>query len=121
MTSIQLLASAATGGMLCALASASSWSDGRLSIDGHRLQLSTIHTPEQCDIDPATGIGGEERHALHSHLHRIRSSWSDGRLSIDGHRLQLSIIHTPEQCDIDPATGIGGDERHALHSHLHRI
>ena len=27
--------------------------------------------PEQCDIDPATGIGGDERHALHSHLHRI--------------------------------------------------
>jgi hypothetical protein len=32
---------------------------------------STIRTPEQCDIDPATGIDGEERHALHSHLHRI--------------------------------------------------
>jgi hypothetical protein len=59
--------------MLCTricIASASSWSDGRLSIDGHRLQLSTIHTPEQYDIDPATSIGGEERHALHSHPHR---------------------------------------------------
>ena len=82
---------------------------------------STNRTPEQYDIDPATGIGGDGRHALHSHLHRIRSSWSDDRLSIDGHRLQLSIIHTPEQCDIDPATGIGGEERHALHSHPHRI
>ena len=29
-----------------------------------------ISTPEQCDIDPATGIGCDERHALHSHLHR---------------------------------------------------
>ena len=112
MTSIQLPASAATRGMLCTricIASASSWSDGRLSIDGHRLQLSIIHTPEQYDIDPATGIGGEERHA-----------WNDGRLGIDGHRLQLSTIHTPEQYDIDPATSIGGDERHALHSHPHR-
>ena len=62
MISIQLPASAAKRGML--------WSDGRLSIDGHRLQLSTIHTPEQYDIDPATGIGGEETHALHSHPHR---------------------------------------------------
>ena len=80
---------------------------------------STIRTPEQCDIDPATGIGGEERHALRTRI-RIASasSWSDGRLSIDGHRLQLSTIHTPEQCDIDPATGIGGEERHALRTRI---
>ena len=42
-----------------------------MAIGSDSSTCSTIHTPEQYDIDPATGIGGDERHALHSHLHRI--------------------------------------------------
>jgi hypothetical protein len=109
--------------MLCTrihIASASSWSDGRLRIDGHRLRLIHVLEPQQCDIDPTSGIGGDERHALHSHLHAAGVTAGCASLAIGCDSSTCSIISTPEQCDIDPTTGIGGDERHALHSHLHR-
>jgi hypothetical protein len=81
---------------------------------------STISTPEQCDIDPATNIGGDERHALHSHPHRAGVMAGYASMAIGCNSSTCSTISTPEQCDIDPATNIGGDERHALHSHPHR-
>ena len=62
---------------------------------------STISTPEQCDIDPATNIGGDERHALHSHPHRAGVMAGYASMVIGCDSSTCSTISTPEQCDID--------------------